>query len=290
LEQLSNGGAVMTQEPITNWLGRQEILEEILAPGPAQGLAATLNLDPENFAAEGAILPPVWNWLYFLPRAPSRQIGPDGHPKRGGFLPPITLARRMWAGSRCTFHHDLHIGDRATKTSTILKINEKQGRAGTMFFVTVRHEIRVDAILAYEEEQDIVYMDIPKVFTPPEPVPLPACTWHHDVPLDPVLLFRFSALTFNGHRIHYDRDYAMGVENYPGLVVHGPLQAILGFHFACLEQPDRKPQAFRFKGVRPLFDFDALSFNGAQSEPTNTQIYAANGDQAVTMEAQMTWA
>jgi 3-methylfumaryl-CoA hydratase len=290
LEQLSNRGAVMTQEPISNWLGRQETLEETLAAGPAQGLAATLNLDPEDFAKDGAVLPPVWNWLYFLPRAPSHQIGPDGHPKRGGFLPPITLARRMWAGSRCSLHQDLRVGDRPTKTSTILKISEKQGRAGTMFFVTVRHEIRVGAILAYDEEQDIVYMDIPKVFTPPEPVALPPCTWQHPVALDPVLLFRFSALTFNGHRIHYDRDYATGVENYPGLVVHGPLQAILAFHFACLEQADRKPLAFRFKGVRPLFDFDAVTFNGACSDATSTQIYAANGESAVTMEAQMTWA
>lgn len=280
----------MTQEPIPNWLGRQEAHEEVLVSGPAQGLAAVLNLDPSDFASVGAILPPLWNWLYFLTRAPSSKIGADGHPERGGFLPPITLARRMWAGSRCQFHHDLHLGERATKTSTITKISEKQGRAGTMFFVTVRHEIAGAAGLAYEEEQDIVYMDIPKVFAPPEPVVLPACNWRHDVPLDPVLLFRFSALTFNGHRIHYDRDYAMGIENYPGLVVHGPLQAILAFHFACLEQAGRRPKAFRFKGVRPLFDFEAASFNGADADPTTTQIFAANGEHAVTMEAQMTWA
>lgn len=280
----------MTQEPISNWLGRQETLEETLAAGPAQGLAATLNLNPADFATDGAVLPPVWNWLYFLPRAPSHQIGPDGHPKRGGFLPPISLARRMWAGSRCRFHQDLRIGDHATKTSTILKISEKQGRVGTMFFVTVAHNIHVGSNLAYEEEQDIVYMDIPAVFTPPEPVALPPCTWQHAVALDPVLLFRFSALTFNGHRIHYDRDYAMGVENYPGLVVHGPLQAILAFYYGCLEQPDRTPQAFRFKGVRPLFDFDSLTVNGATSDATSTSIYAANGDNNVTMEAQMTWA
>lgn len=280
----------MTQEPISNWLGRQETSEETLHAGPAQGLAATLNLDPAAFAADGAMLPPVWNWLYFLTRAPRDQIGPDGHPKRGGFLPPISLARRMWAGSRCTFHQDLRVGDRATKTSTILKISEKQGRAGTMFFVTIGHQIHVDQRLAYEEEQDIVYMDIPTVFTPPAPMALPPCSWQHGVTLDPVFLFRFSALTFNGHRIHYDRDYAMGVEHYPGLVVHGPLQAILAFHFACLEQADRTPTSFRFKGVRPLFDFDAVSFNGAPSDPSTTQIYAANGEGAVTMEAQMTWA
>ena len=280
----------MTQEPISNWLGRQETLEETLAAGPAQGLAATLNLNPADFASDGAVLPPVWNWLYFLPRAPSHQIGPDGHPKRGGFLPPITLARRMWAGSRCRFHQDLCVGERATKTSTILKISEKQGRAGTLFFVTVGHTIHVGPNLAYEEEQDIVYMDIPQVFKPPEPVALPPCTWQHAVALDPVLLFRFSALTFNGHRIHYDRDYAMGVENYPGLVVHGPLQAILAFHYGCLEQAGRKPQAFRFKGVRPVFDFDSLTVNGATYDATSTNIYAANGDQNVTMEAQMTWA
>ena len=279
----------MAEENIMTWLGRTQDVRQKLDPGPAQSLAAILDLDPNTCAVEGTPLPPLWNWAYFLARAPTRQIGPDGHPARGGFLPPIDLARRMWAGSRCRFHRPLMIGATAQKTSTITDIREKQGRAGPMVFVTVHHTITTDLGLAYEEDQDIVYMDIPKAFAVPEAVRLSEPDWSHPVVLDPVLLFRFSAVTFNSHRIHYDRDYAKSVENYPGLVVHGPLQAILGFHYACQEQPDRQPQAYRFKGVRPLFDFDGAQVAGRRIGQEATDIFTATADGAITMEAQMTW-
>lgn len=283
------GGKFMENLPLADWIGKQEILHDTLHSGPAQGLAATLNLNPRDFSAHGTPIPPLWNWLYFLPRAQSREVGSDGHPKRGGFLPPIELPRRMWAGSRCRFHHPLKIGDEASKSSTILKITEKNGRAGPMIFITVAHEISVHETVAYTEEQDIVYMDIPAVFAPPEAVPLPPCDWTSAIPVDPVLLFRFSALTFNGHRIHYDRDYAVHVENYPGLVVHGPLQAVLAFDAACRHAPTRTPASYSFRGMRPLFDFDQLTVNGRDNDDMTSSIFTANGDGAISMEATIRW-
>lgn len=279
----------MDGPPLSDWIGRQDCTQDVFHGGPAQALAATLNRDPSLFAQHGALLPPLWNWLYFLPRALSREVGDDGHPKRGGFLPPIDLPRRMWAGSRCDFRGPLKVGDKATKTSTITNIVEKNGRAGPMIFITVTHDISVEGANVYYEEQDIVYMNIPAVFSPPPATLLPPCAWTHDIKVDPVLLFRFSALTFNGHRIHYDRDYATKVENYPGLVVHGPLQAIMAFDTACHRMPGREASRFTFRGMAPLFDFDDVSIGGCAIDDTGTKVFTANGDAAIAMEATVTW-
>ncbi len=208
------------------WVGRREIVSERIGEAPARALAATLDRTAAIPTEPGSALPGLFNWLYFLKFAPMSEIGPDGHPKRGGFLPPVELPRRMWAGSRCRFHAPLRIGDEAEKISTIRKVETKAGKAGVMVFVTVHHAISVGGVTAIEEEQDIVYMGIPETFRLPAPVDLPPCEWSETVPVDPVMLFRFSAVTFNGHRIHYDRTYAKDVEKYPGLVVHGPLQAV----------------------------------------------------------------
>jgi 3-methylfumaryl-CoA hydratase len=235
-------------------------------------------------------LPGVFNWLYFLKFAPMSDVGPDGHPKRGGFLPPVELPRRMWAGSRCRFLSPIRVGDEAEKISTIQKIEQKSGKAGEMVFVTVHHEIRVGGQTAIEEEQDIVYMGIPEAFRLPAPIALPPCDWREIVPVDPVLLFRFSAVTFNGHRIHYDRSYAMEVEKYPGLVVHGPLQAVLLFDAACRHEPARTPAQFDFRGVRPLFDFETATVNGRTRDDGATEVFTATGDGAVCMQATVKWA
>lgn len=279
----------MTAGSLDNWIGQTQVSHDVLHSGPAQGLAATLNLDPATFAKEGTSLPPLWNWLYFLPRAMARDVGRDGHPKRGGFLPPIELPRRMWAGSRCTFHYPLKLGDAATKTSTILKIVEKNGRAGPMIFITVGHQIVIAGVVVYNEEQDIVYMNIPATFTPPPAVPLPPCDWTVSFEIDPVVLFRFSALTFNGHRIHYDRDYATHVENYPGLLVHGPLQAILAFDAACRANPHHQAASFTFRGIAPLFDFDRATISGHTKNGDATSVFTANGEGSICMEATTTW-
>ena len=159
-----------------------------------------------------------------------------------------------------------------------------------MVFVTVHHEIHVSGKLAIEEDQDIVYMNIPETFQMPNPIAAPACEWSESVAVDPVMLFRFSAVTFNGHRIHYDRSYAMEVEKYPGLVVHGPLQAILLFDAACRREPLRTPGRFEFRGVRPMFDFEAATVNGRTREDGVTEVYTATGDGAVCMQATMRWA
>jgi 3-methylfumaryl-CoA hydratase len=174
-------------------------------------------------------LPELWHWLYFLPHARQSEIGPDGHPKRGGFLPPVPLPRRMWAGGRLEWIKPLVVGDAIERTSTIQSVTHKSGRTGDLIFVLVRHEISNAAGIALTEEHDIVYRDAPAPDDKPvTPTAAPSdATWTKTIHPDDVLLFRYSALTFNGHRIHYDRRYVTEVEGYPGLIVHGPLIATL---------------------------------------------------------------
>lgn len=283
----------MSQAPWADWIGRTETALDRVTPVPARAMEATLGRTPPAYAP-GDDLPPLWLWLYFLPLAPMGAIGPDGHPQRGGFLPPVELARRMWAGSRCVFHGPVRIGDEIRRTSTIQKIEEKAGTAGPLVFVTVQHEIAAEGRPVMTEAQDLVFMDIPPVWRAPAPTPLPPCAWREPVAVDPVRLFRFSALTFNGHRIHYDRPYATEVEHYPGLVVHGPLQAVLLFDAATRRHPHRRPASFRFRGVRPLFDFDRVSVGGAPRDEGGradggVDLYTATEDGAVGMQASLTW-
>lgn len=273
-----------------DWIGKTDRRSDVIAPTPVRALAATLGQQSDVAAGPGDPLPPLWIWLSFLPIVSMADVGPDGHPKRGGFLPPIPLERRMWAGGRLTFHRPLHIGDKVERLSTIAKLSEKQGRSGPMVFLTVRHEISVGSDLAITEEQDIVYIAIPESFTPPPPTPVPEGDWRQPVAVDPVLLFRFSALTFNGHRIHYDRPYALDVENYPGLVVHGPLQALMLFEAGRRRSTDRHPGAFSFRALRPLFDFDAITLTGVARDDGALDLYTANGDGAVGMHATLSWA
>ena len=210
------------------WTGRQEVREDVVTPVPVAALAATLDRD-DPAPAPGTPLPPLWHWLYFLPLHRQSELGPDGHAKRGGFLPPVPLPRRMWAGGRFDFRRPLRVGDAIRRTSTIADVGLKEGRTGPLVFVLVRHEVATGEGVALVEEHDIVYRDLPE---PGEaaPAPRPAradAAWRRDIHPDDVLLFRYSALTFNGHRIHYDRRYVTEVEGYPGLIVHGPLLATL---------------------------------------------------------------
>ncbi len=279
----------MDTDALQSWIGRTEVQIDTVHPGPARAMAAALDQNPDDFGTR-AELPPLWLWLYFLPVVRASNVGPDGHPQRGGFLPPITLPRRMWAGSRCHFFGPVRIGDELTKVSTIAKVTAKTGRTGEMVFVTVRHSYSRGGAGVMEEEQDIVYMPIPDVFSPPAPTPVTDCTWTERVAIDPVLLFRFSALTFNGHRIHYDRPYAMETEKYPGLVVHGPLQAILLMEAARRWQPGKRPANYTFRGLRPLFDFDDVSVCGRTSEAGGLDLFTANGEGAAGMQANLGWA
>ena len=268
------------------WVGRSETRHERLSAFPANALAATL--DRAETYDEGSALPPLWHWLHFLPINPMAEVGPDGHPKRGGFLPPVPLPRRMWAGSRLSFLKPLVIGEAISRVSTILKVDHKSGRSGDLVFVTVRHEMSGADGLAIGEEHDIVYRDaaLPGA---PAPALLPAPEggdWEHPVHPDPVLLFRYSALTFNSHRIHYDHEYVTKVEGYPGLIVHGPLIATLLLDGLRRARPDARVTRFSFRALSPIFHIDDFAVCGRIDANGQVQLWAKKPDGTLCMDAK----
>ena len=276
------------------WVGRAETATDSVTVQQVAGLAATLDLDQaarERLGlVAGGMLPALWHWLAFLPTTPMSGLGPDGHPKRGGFLPPVPLERRMWAGGRLHFMGEIRIGEPFERRSTILSVKDKAGRAGRMVFVTVEHRFSTEQGLAVVEEQDIVYVAIPERFAPPPPVEPPApAVFTEEVAMDPVKLFRFSAVTFNGHRIHYDLDYTREVEKYPGLVVHGPLQAVLIMEAARRHREGAMPKTYSFRGVRPLFHFEPVQVVGTAIEGNEQHLATVNGDGHACMQATVTW-
>src|SRR5664279_4565095 len=226
------------------WIGRSEERADTVTAAPLAALAATLDRD-DPVPGPGTAVPPLGHLLYFLPVARQSELGPDGHPRRGGFLPPVALPRRMWAGGRLRFEQPLRVGDEATRRSTIADVASKSARSGPLVFVTVRHAISNGAGLAIEEEHDIVYRDLPAPGAVSQPPTAPSDdSFSRRIVPDDVLLFRYSALTFNGHRIHYDRRYATEVEGYPGLVVHGPLIATLLMDLLRREAPQAIVRSF----------------------------------------------
>jgi 3-methylfumaryl-CoA hydratase len=270
------------------WLNKQAVAEDDITAYPLAALAATLDR-----SETGGEVPPLWHWLYFLPVAPMAEVGPDGHPKRGGFLPPVELPRRMWAGGRLTFHAPLKAGEHATRTSTIASIEDKTGRSGRLVFVTVQHTIEAGGELKIEEEHDIVYRDAPLPGArAPEPARAPdGETWRRTVTADPVMLFRYSALTFNGHRIHYDHPYVTQQEGYPGLVVHGPLIATLLVDLVRRERPDATLQSFSFRALRPTFADQPFTLCGQPSEDGHSvELWAKDHEGYLTMRASATLA
>lgn len=277
-------------EELRAWVGRSETRRDTLNPTPAMALNATLDHPDADFAP-GTPLPPLWHWLYFLPLHRQSEIGPDGHAKRGGFLPPVPLPRRMWAGSQFEFRAPLRVGDAVERTSTIADVTVKQGRTGPLVFVKVRHEVRCNgaAEAALVEFHDIVYREAKQpgdVEPPPQAAPAGA-PWQRELVPDDVLLFRYSALTFNGHRIHYDRQYVTEVEGYPGLIVHGPLIATLLMDLLRREAPGADVAAFRFKAVRPTFDGAPMRVNG-QREGQAVKLWAQDHEGWLTMDAVAT--
>ncbi|CUB02155.1 FAS1-like dehydratase domain-containing protein [Comamonas thiooxydans] len=249
-------------ESFDAWVGCTDESADHIVQAPIRLMQATL--DAPNAGALPPHLPPLWHWLYFLPGERQSNIGPDGHPRRGGFLPPITLPRRMWAGGRLQFLRPVAVGETVRRVSLIKSVNTKSGRSGQLVFVTVQHKISDGQGVAIHEEQDIVYRDAP---APGAPVPQPAAApadeqFTRTITPDPVLLMRYSALTFNGHRIHYDRPYAMQEEGYPGLVVHGPLIATLLMEELRRAHPGKAIRSFEFKAVSPLFDTAPFTVNG----------------------------
>lgn len=275
---------------LEDWIGRTESADDVVTPTPYAALSATLDRDPGRPAA-GTPLPPLWHWLYFLPLHRESEIGPDGHAKRGGFLPPVSLPRRMWAGSRLSFGEPLRVGDAVRRVSTIEKVEEKSGRSGTLVFVTVRHEFRKENrdSASITELQDIVYREAAKPGgTPAEPRPAPgAAAWERTWHADDVFLFRYSALIFNAHRIHYDRRYATEVEGYPGLVVHGPLIATLLLDLLRTKLPQAELASFEFRAIRPIFDLHPFSVCG-EPQGNAVHLWARDHEGALCMDATAT--
>lgn len=280
----------MNTESLREWIGREQVLEDEIAAAPGRALSATLECEAPPVAA-GSIVPPLWHWLYFLRPCPASEVDADGHPRRGGFLPPVALPRRMWAGGRLEWACDnpLKMGETARRISRIKSISEKQGRSGPLVFVTVLHEVHNQAGLCVSEEQDIVYKGAPQPGDPdPAPATVPPGAWRRELVPDEVLLFRYSALTFNGHRIHYDRPYATSVEAYPGLVVHGPLIATLLLDALHRQTPEARVRIFEFKAVRPSFDSRPLVLNGTPEGDGNTvKLWASDIDGSVAMRAEV---
>lgn len=277
-------------EHLRQWIGRTEEAADQVTAAPLACLAATLDRDdPEP--EPGDPLPPGGHWLYFLPRTRQSQLDDNGHAKKGGFLPPVPLERRMWAGGRISFLGPLHVGDAIRRRSEIADVSTKEGKSGPLVFVMVRHTISGPAGVAIEEEHDIVYRGTP---APGESKPPPNATappgepvWKRTVTPDIAMLFRYSALIFNAHRIHYDRDYVTTDEGYPGLVVHGPLIATLLMDLVRRQAPDRVLNRFDYRAQSPLFDLGPFTVVGEPAEDgAQARLWALDGDGAVAMAAK----
>ncbi|MBZ8133056.1 MaoC family dehydratase N-terminal domain-containing protein [Afifella sp. IM 167] len=296
---------------LRGWIGRREKAADIVTPRLVGAFRAMLG-DAPGEPAEGDEAPPCLHWCLAPPLAPASALGPDGHPARGGFLPPVPLPRRMWAGGRLDFSAPLLVGETVTRTSTVSDIAVKEGRSGLLCFVTVDHVIESARGTLLTERQDIVYREAEETARPApaaqkqegerderqrEPQggsagePMPAPRWQRHVAADPVTLFRYSALTFNGHRIHYDRRYAIEKEGYPGLVVHGPLQATWLVRLAE-ETRGAAPRRFSFRGVKPLFDGSDVTLNAAEANGnpgTGLDLWVAGATGAPTLRASANW-
>jgi hydroxyacyl-ACP dehydratase HTD2-like protein with hotdog domain len=282
---------------LSGWDPPAERREEVMSPEPAVALAALLDEPAAGFSI-GANVPPLWHWLYFLDRVPQADLGADGHPRDGSFLPPIPHRRRMFAGGRLDVTRPLRFGETVTRTSRIGAVVAKTGRQGEMLFVTVRHELQVGDDVCVVEEADLVYRsedpddavpnnspahdsapsDSPahdsarSAVASPEPSSAP---WQLSFCADPPALFRFSALTYNAHRIHYDLPYTQQVEHFPGLVVHGPLLALLLLELPRRNRPDRSVTGFDFRARRPIFAGQPVLFVGEPQVSTGDDAESA---------------
>jgi 3-methylfumaryl-CoA hydratase len=283
--------AAIDLEHLRQWIGRTEEKTDIVTAHLVAGLRSVLFLDVGKPIA-GDAAPFTAHWCLTLPVVPMSEVGPDGHPNRGGFLPPVPLPRRMWAGGAIAFIEPLRVGDAVTRTSTIKDVTMKSGSTGVLCFVSVDHVLQTPRGVAIRERHDIVYRDMPAEganAAPAKPPAAPVAAKHSERHLaDPVLLFRYSALTFNGHRIHYDRDYVTKVEFYPGLIVHGPLQAAMLIELAAKLHRGKAPASFVYRGLQPLFDGSEFSVN-ANDIASGLDLWTANAKGEPTMRGTATW-
>jgi 3-methylfumaryl-CoA hydratase len=269
-------------DPAAAWVGRSRAAELTVDPWPAAALAAALGRDDPPGAGEA--LPPFWHQLYGAPVVRADETGPDGHERKGVFLPAVALPRRMWAGGRLTVHRPLLVGERARKLSTVRSVTPKQGRQGPLVFVVVEHRVETDAGVALVEEQDIVYREPAPLGGAAPPTRDEPGRWRRAWTPDAVLLFRYSALTYNGHRIHYDAPYARDVEGYRGLVVHGPLLATLMLDLLRRELPGRSVRSFAYRGTAPLIAGEELVAHGEPEGDARVRLWVTGPGRLLAME------
>ena len=283
----------MTDTPdllhLRQWIGRTSEATDTVTAQLVRGLRATLFMEIGE-PKPGDAAPFTTHWCLGQPVYPMSELGPDGHPARGGFLPPVPLPRRMWAGGELEFLEALRVGDEVTRTSRIADVTMKTGSTGALCFVSVDHLITTPRGTALRERQDIVYRDVSAApSAPAKPAAPPPVAQHRESHMaDPVLLFRYSALTFNGHRIHYDRDYVTRVEGYPGLIFHGPMQAAFMVEFAAKLHGGQPPRKFSYRGVQPLFEGAEFSINANKTD-AGMELWTANSAGQPTMKATATW-
>ena len=283
-------GEAATPEQAQAWVGRVETRTGAVTPDLAGMVMGALGHEaaPQPAIHTGAPLPLLWHWVAFPEFVPIAGIATDGHPKLGGFLPPLPFNRRMWAGGKLSFKGRFAVGETLTKRSEILSVDFKTGSTGDMAFVRVGHDLRGEGGGAIREEQDIVYLPIPDSVRAPRAIPAPeAPLFNERVAVGPVRLFRYSAATYNAHRIHYDRDYARETEKYPGLVVHGPMQATLLME-AAQRHTEQTPRRFSFRGVHPMFD-GHLDLQAKQDGPTALKLCTVAPEGHQGLQARFEW-
>ena len=278
----------MDQINLSAWINRSEISTGGLSAMAAQTAHAVLGQSGTQAPCDGDPLPALWHWFGFPPTASMVHLGDDGHPKLGGFMPPVRLNRRMWAGGALEFIAPLHVGEHLTRETRIANIVEKSGAAGEMVFVTLEHGISGEDGLALREQQDIVYLQIPDSFRAPKAIPVPQDDLREAFSVTTPLLFRYSAITFNAHRIHYDLPYTQEVEHYPDLVVHGPLQANLLMDMATRHR-GRAPSMFWFRGVHPVFASDAVELSATKTSDAEWSLCTIAGGSHQGMQASAIW-
>jgi 3-methylfumaryl-CoA hydratase len=275
---------------LRQWIGRSTQASDLVTAQLVKGLRATLFMEIGE-PKKGDAAPFTVHWCLAPAVLPMSELGPDGHPTRGGFLPPVPLPRRMWAGGELEFFDTLRVGDEVTRTSRIADVTMKTGSTGVLCFVSVDHLITTTRGTAIRERQDIVYRGLSSAQPAARAKPAaaaPSAQHRESHMADPVLLFRYSALTFNGHRIHYDRDYVTKVEGYPGLVFHGPMQAAFLVEFAAKLHGGAAPKKFSYRGVQPLFEGSEFSVNANDIEG-GLEVWTANSTGQPTMKGTATW-
>ena len=271
---------------LQGWIGREQSDSEALSPTLVRQFNATF--ERRSGTGPGDVAPLLIHLCLAQPIVPMSEIGRDGHPALGGFLPPVPLPRRMWAGGAFRFHDDIRIGETVTRHSQITDVRLKRGRSGALCFVTVQHEVTADGRAVLSERQDIVYRDIPAAGQgKSDPPAAPSGDHCRTLVPHPTLLFRYSALTFNGHRIHYDKPFCIGTEGYPGLVVHGPMQATLLCQYAA-DLRRKPPKSFSFRSLLPIFDDADFTLN-AMAEGDTLKLWTARAGGPVAMEARAQW-